>query len=364
MKELQHQKPINIFHPVSLIAINKEKVLMNVAEYHSNEDIRIKQIEKPSIAENEILVSMKACGICGTDVMEWYRKKNVPRVLGHEMSGEVVEIGSNINTIQEHDRVFVSHHVPCFDCYYCNRGNQSACDSLHTGNFFPGGFSEYVKIPENNVKYGTFVLPQKMSYEEASMIEPMACAVAGQKMIKLQQNETVIILGSGISGLTHIQLSRKIGSKVIATDVSKYRLEQSIKFGADYSYHAGDLNIEEVKKINNGRLADKVIICTVNESAIQSAFEYVDKKGSVLFFAVPSQNIKIPSIKLWRNEVSIFFSYGAAPDEIKETLKLADEQAIDLKSMITHSLPLSKIVEGFKLVSDANESLKVVVTSE
>jgi len=337
---------------------------MNVAEYHSNTDIRIKQIEKPSITENEILVRMKACGICGTDVMEWYRKKNVPRILGHEMSGEVVEIGENVNTIQKNDRVFVSHHVPCLDCYYCHKGNYSACGSLHTGNFFPGGFSEYIRIPESNVKYGTFVLPQKMSYEEASMIEPMACAVAGQKMIKIHKNETVIILGSGISGLTHIQLSKNIGSKVIATDVSKYRLAQSKKFGANYSFHANDLNVKKIKQINNGRLADKVIVCTVNESAIDNAFEYVDKKGSILFFAVPSKNINIPSTKLWRDEISIFFSYGAAPDEIKETLKLADAEKIDLKSMITHSLPLSKIVEGFKLVSDANESLKVVVTTE
>tara|TARA_B100001964_G_scaffold228499_1_gene279721 strand:+ start:477 stop:1490 length:1014 start_codon:yes stop_codon:yes gene_type:complete len=337
---------------------------MNVAEYHSNKDIQIKQIERPSITENEILVSMKACGICGTDVMEWYRAKNIPRILGHEMSGEVVEVGENVDTISKHDRVFVSHHIPCFDCYYCHKGNHSACNSLHTGNFFPGGFSEYIRIPENNVKYGTFVLPQKMSYEEASMIEPMACAVAGQKMIKIQKNETVIILGSGISGLTHVQLSKNIGSKVITTDVSKYRLEQSKKFGADHSFHANDLNIDEIKKINNDRLADKVIVCTVNESAIQSAFEYVDKKGSILFFAVPSENISIPSVRLWRDEISIFFSYGAVPDDIEETFRLADEKKIDLNSMITHSLPLSKIVEGFKLVSDADESMKVVITSE
>ena len=364
MKELQQQKPIKYFHPISLISTNKEKVLMNVAEYHSNEDIRIKQIAKPSISENEILVSMKACGICGTDVMEWYRKKSAPRILGHEMSGQVVEIGSNVNTVKKNDRVFVSHHVPCFDCHYCRKGNYSACNSLHRGNFYPGGFADYIRIPENNVKFGTFVLPENMSYEEASMIEPMACAVAGQKMIKLMKAETVIILGSGISGLTHIQLSKNVGSKVIATDVSKYRLEQSKKFGADHSYHANDLNIERIKKINHGRLADKVIVCTVNESAIQNAFEYVDKKGSVLFFAVPSENINIPSIKLWRNEISIFFSYGAAPDEIKETLRLVDDKKIDLKSMITHNLPLSKIAEGFKLVSDANESMKVVVTSD
>ena len=136
---------------------NTNDSVINVAEYHSNSDIRIKKISKPLIKEKEILVKMQACGICGTDAMEWYRKPSAPKVLGHEMSGEVVEIGCNVNTIQKHDRVFVSHHVPCFDCYYCHRGNHSACNNLHTGNFFPGGFSEYIRVPENNVKYGTFV---------------------------------------------------------------------------------------------------------------------------------------------------------------------------------------------------------------
>jgi len=335
---------------------------MSVAEYHSNVDIRIKQVEKPNIAKNEILVKMKACGICGTDVMEWYRKKSKPRILGHEMSGEVVEVGTNVNAIQQYDRVFVSHHVPCFDCYHCDKGNHSACDSLHRGNFFPGGFSEYIQIPEENVDHGTFILPEKMSYEEASMIEPMACALSGQKMINLKKSETVVILGSGISGLTHVQLSKNIGSKVISTDVSKYRLEQAKKFGADHSYHAGDLNSDEIRKINNNRLADKVIVCTVNDSAIKSSFNYVEKRGAILFFAVPAENISIPSNHLWRKEISIFFSYGATPDDIKETIKLAEEKKIDFNNMITHSFPLSKIIEGFKLVSEAKESMKVVVT--
>ena len=343
---------------------NKKTILMNVAEYHSNQDIRIKKIEKPDISENEILVKMQACGICGTDVMEWYRKKSAPRILGHEMSGEIVSVGEKVKTFRKHDRVFVSHHVPCFDCHYCNKENYSACDNLHSGNFFPGGFSEYIRIPEENVRYGTFLLPRKMSYEEATMIEPMACAVAGQNTIKLKKDHTVVILGSGISGLTHIQLAKNIGAKIIATDVSEYRLEQSKKFGSDYSFQAADLNADQIRKINDGRLADRVIICTANDSAIQNSFKYVDKKGAILFFAVPSKNINIPSVALWRNEISIYFSYGAAPGEIKETIKLADEKKIDLKNMVTHILPLSKIVEGFKLVSDAKESMKVVVKAD
>jgi len=143
---------------------------MNVAEYYSNSDIRIKKISKPLIKEKEILVKMQACGICGTDVMEWYRKASAPKILGHEMSGTIVKIGNKVKGLEIGDRVFVSHHVPCFDCYYCDNEQYSACDSLHTGNFFPGGFSEYIRIPEENVKFGTFVLPKKMTFEEATMI--------------------------------------------------------------------------------------------------------------------------------------------------------------------------------------------------
>ena len=221
---------------------NTNDSVINVAEYHSNSDIRIKKISKPLIKEKEILVKMQACGICGTDVMEWYRKSSAPKVLGHEMSGTVVKIGSQVKDIKINDRVFVSHHVPCFNCYYCDNEKYSACNSLHTGNFFPGGFSEYIRIPEKNVQFGTFVLPKAMTYEEATMIEPMACAVAGQNSLDIEKDETVIIIGSGISGLSHIQLAKNKGATVIATDISDYRIEQAINFGANYGFNVGKIN--------------------------------------------------------------------------------------------------------------------------
>ena len=337
---------------------------MNVAEYYSNSDIRIKRISRPLIKDEEILVKMQACGICGTDVMEWYRKASAPKVLGHEMSGMVVKIGSQVKGLKVNDRVFVSHHVPCFDCYYCDNEKYSACNSLHTGNFFPGGFSEYIRIPEENVKYGTFVLPKEMTYEEATMIEPMACAVAGQNSLNIKKDETVIILGSGISGLSHIQLAKNKGATVIATDISTYRIETAIKFGANYGLDAGKINIDQIKKINAGRLADKVIVCSGSMSAVEDSFKYVDKKGEILFFAVPSNNISLPSTELWRNEISLFFSYGAATDDIQTTIELYKENKINFKDMITHQFPLSKITEGFKLVEQAQESIKVVVNPD
>ena len=337
---------------------------MNVAEYHSNSDIRIKKIVKPKINDKEILVQMRACGICGTDVMEWYRKKKGPRVLGHEMSGEVVEVGDGVETIKKKDRVFVSHHVPCFDCFYCNSKKFSACSSLHEGNFYPGGFSEYIKVPEENVKFGTFILPKGMTYDEASMIEPMACAVAGQKILNTEKNQTVIIIGAGISGLTHIQIAKTLGAKIISTDLSEYRLKQAKKFGADHTFKATEISVSKIKKINEGRLADNVILCTGNPPAVEDTFRYVDKKGKILFFAVPSSPIKLPSTELWRNEISVFFSYGASPDDIKHTLKLYEKGEINFRDMITHRFPLSRIIEGFHLVKQAKESIKIVVNPD
>ena len=345
-------------------AKNTNDSVINVAEYYSNSDIRIKKISKPLIKEKEILVKMQACGICGTDVMEWYRKASAPKILGHEMSGTIVEIGNQVKGFEVSDRVFVSHHVPCFDCYYCDNEQYSACNSLHTGNFFPGGFSEYIRIPEENVKFGTFVLPKEMTYEEATMIEPMACAVAGQNSLNIEKDETVIIIGSGISGLSHIQLAKNKGATVIATDISDYRIEQAINFGANYGFNAGKTNIDQIKKINNGRLADKVIVCSGSMSAVEDSFKYIDKKGKILFFAVPSSNISLPSTDLWRNEISLFFSYGAATDDIQATIELYKEKKINFKDMITHQFPLSKIIEGFKLVEQAKESIKVVVNPD
>lgn len=345
-------------------SVNTHKKLTKVAEYHSNSDIRIKDIERPVINDREILIKMMACGICGTDVMEWYRKKSAPKVLGHEMSGTIEEIGKKVKNFKIGDRVFVSHHVPCFDCYYCKNEKHSACSFLHKGNFYPGGFSEYIKIPEENIEFGTFLLPETMSYNEAAMIEPMACAVAGQKMLSLKRNDTILILGSGISGLCHIMLAKLKGLNIISTDISDYRLEMARNFGSDLSIHANKINPDKIRDFNNGRLAEKVIVCAGSQSAVDNAFEYIDRKGEILFFSIPSDDIRLPSSDLWRNEVSLFFSYGATTQDIDSTINLYKKDKIEFKQMITHEIELSNILEGFKLVENANESIKVVVNPD
>jgi L-iditol 2-dehydrogenase len=334
---------------------------MKVAVYYNNSDIRIEEHPTPAISANEILVKMKASGICGTDVMEWYRMKKAPRVLGHEMAGEVVKVGRNVTGVKEGDRVFVSHHVPCYRCHYCAQGKYTACESLHSGNYDPGGFSEYIRVPEENVRHGTFLLPGALTFADGAMIEPLACAIAGQNQLALKKGQTVLIIGSGISGILHIQLSKMKGAKVIATDINKYRMNKAMDFGADRVFDARKYSANTLRNINDDRLADIVIVCAAAEQAIAHALSSVDRKGTILFFTVPQNNISIPSQQFWRDEISIAFSYGAGPDDLRAAIELIRSGAINVGEMVTHRVPLSEIIQGFKLVSEARDSLKVVV---
>ncbi len=337
---------------------------MKVAVYYSNDDLRIEERPVPALSDGEILVKMMASGICGTDVMQWYRQKKAPRVLGHEMAGQIVDAGSGVKEFKKGDRVFVSHHVPCYNCRYCAEGNFTACESLHAGNYDPGGFSEYIRVPQQNVKFGTFRLPDKMSYEEAAMIEPLACAILGHKELDARKQHTVLIIGAGISGLLHVQLAKLKGCTVVAVDINRYRLDKAAEFGADHVFSAGEYSADELKKIDDGRLAERVVVCAGALQAVDNAISSVDRKGRILFFAVPEGDIHIPAMNFWRDEMTIKFSYGASPADLREAIELIDKGMVDAGKMVTHRIPLSDIGSGFKLVSQAKESLKVVIVPD
>ncbi len=304
----------------------------------------------PRIGPGEILVKVRASGICGTDVMEWYRIKKAPRILGHEIAGDIVE--SQSDKYKGGERVFVSHHVPCNACVYCRAGNHTACDMLHQGNYDPGGYSEFIRVPKFNVERGVYVLPDHVSYDEGTMIEPLACAIRGLRVIGIRKNQTVAILGSGISGILNIQLSKLQGARVIATDINEYRLRKAREFGADEAMRADqDLGIK----------ADRVIVCTGAYPAVEQAFRCIDKKGIILLFAIPDRDIAIPLPGFWRNENTVTASYGAAPADLEEALGLIASKKINVKDTITHTLPLEKIQEGFRIVVEGKDSLKVVL---
>lgn len=338
--------------------------LMHVGVYYNNKDVRIEDVPTPKIGRRELLVRVEASGICGSDVMEWYRIKKAPRVLGHEITGEIVSAGSEVANFKPGERVFVSHHVPCNTCHYCLSGHHTACSTLHSTNYDPGGFSEYIRIPEINVDRGVFLLPDEISFEDGSFIEPLACVVRGQRMAGIRPGNSVLIIGSGISGIIHIQLARALGAgRIIATDINEYRLNAAKQFGADIVITAEKDLLPLLHRLNNGRLIDFVIVCAGAVDAINQALKSVDRGGTILFFAPTEPGIRVPvDINyIWSNDITFKTSYGAGPEDIVSAIELIRTNKVNLHDMITHKLPLSKIGHGFKLAAGAMESLKIII---
>jgi len=334
------------------------------AVYYNNHDVHIEEMSIPSIGDDEALLKVMASGICGSDVIEWYRVPKAPIVLGHEATGVIDKVGSNVSSLKVGDRVFVSHHVPCNKCRYCLRGAHTACHTLHTTNYYPGGFSQFIRVPKINIDCGVYGLPDDMSFEEGTFIEPLACVSRGQRLADLKKDDTVLIIGGGISGILHTQLAKFKGLENIAVaDINPIRLELAKKFGASDPLNAKENLPQKLKEVNNGRLADQVIVCTGATSAALTALDCVENGGTILFFAVPDPSVKlpVPINRFWRNEITLRTSYGAAPNDLQESLRILGTQQLNVKDMITHRLRLEEAQEGFRLMVEAGQSLKVIL---
>ena len=339
---------------------------MKVALYYSNSDVRIEKRPVPKISAGELLIRVEASGICGSDVMEWYRRDKVPLVLGHEIGGVVTKVGEGVKKYKVGDRISASHHVPCNECRYCLSGHHTVCETLRRTFFDPGGFSEYLRLPKINVGQGVYLLPDEMSFEEATFIEPIACVLRGQRLAKMKEGKSVLVIGSGIAGLLHIQMAKiNEASLVAATDINEYRLKIAKKLGADCVMNGiSEDVVAKFKKLNGGRLADLVVICAGAPQAMEQALNSVDRGGTVLFFAPTNEGVKIPiSINkiFWRTEIALISSYAGTPGEHMEALELIRTRKFHIQDMITHRLKLSQIQRGFQLVSEAKDSLKVII---
>ncbi len=338
---------------------------MRVAVWYNNRDVRLEERPVPRSGAGEVLVRIIASGICGSDVMEWYRIDRAPLILGHEIAGEIAAVGEGVEKYKIGDRIAVAHHVPCNTCHYCLNNNHTACETLRRTNFDPGGFAEYVRLPKINVEQGIFLLPDDMSFEEATFIEPLACVLRAQRRANIQPGQNVLVIGSGISGLLHIKLARALGAgHIVAVDINEYRLKSARKFGADTIFNAGKYSPERLREINNGYLADVVIVCTGAVTAVAQALASVERGGVVLFFAPTGPGVTVPlSINdiFWRTEVTLTTSYAGSPADYEKALELIQSQRVKVKDMITHRLKLAETGIGFKLVSEARESIKVII---
>ena len=337
---------------------------MRVAVYYRNDDVRLEEMPTPRIGPGELMLKVSMCGICGSDVMEWYRVRRAPRVLGHEVVGVVSEVGEGVEKYKQGDRVFVSHHVPCNTCRRCLRGEHTTCETLHSTNIDPGGFAEYARVPGINVDRGVFPLPAGMADEEGVLIEPLGCVLRGQNRLGIRPGDTVLVLGSGVSGILHIQLARALGAtRILATDINEHRLGHAERFGADTVIDArGDVP-RIVREANEGDAADHVIVSTAAIPAINQALMSVGEGGKILLFAPTPPGVEVPVDinDLWGRQATVTTTYAASPADLAAAIELMRSGRIRVREMVTHRLGLAEAGAGFRLVAEAGDSLKVVV---
>jgi L-iditol 2-dehydrogenase len=338
---------------------------MRVATYYSNKDLRIETMQSPDIGKQDILMKVMASGICGSDVMEWYRIHKVPLVLGHEVAGLVEKVGALVTGFKVGDRIMATHHVPCNTCEYCLWGHHTVCETLRKTHFEPGGFAEYLRLSPIHVQQGILKIPKNVSYDEATFVEPLGCVVRGQRLAEMSKGRRVLIVGSGLSGLLHIKLAAYRGAQsIIATDVDPYRLAKAKAFGATEALHASENIPVAVKRINGGKLADLVILCSPIQAAFHQGLSSLERGGDVLIFTAAEKDAALPLSTndiFWRSEATIRSSYAASPRDLKEALSLIAKGGVEVEDMITHRLPLEDIQQGFDLVCQPKSSLKVII---
>ena len=338
---------------------------MRVAMYYNNRDVRLEEMSVPEIGSGELLLRIDASGICGSDVMEWYRVQRAPLVLGHEVAGVVAQVGDGVERFREGDRLVVTHHVPCNACRYCLSGHHTVCDTISATNFAPGGFSEYLRLPAINVDRGAFPVPDGISLDEASFAEPLACVYRGQRRANIQPGQSVLVLGSGLAGLLHINLARALGAgRIVATDLVEYRLEAARRLGADFTLSANSDVPAGLREVNDGRLADLVIVATGARPALRQALQSVERGGTVLFFAPtePGVTVEVPVNEVFfRNDATLTTTYAGAPGDLAAALGLIAAGRVQVGQMISHRLSLGDAALGFKLTAEAADSLKVII---
>ena len=333
---------------------------MKVAYWHNNKDIRIEEVPTPVPGPKEMLVKVISCGICGSDIVEWYRLPRAPLVQGHEIGAEVVAVGDSVNKYELGDRVFIAPKVPCMKCFYCENGHYPQCAEVKER--LPGGLAEYILVPEILVERGTYLLPENITYDQSTFIEPLACVVRAQRLARVKKGQSMLVIGCGMSGLLSIKLAWTKGCKIIAADINKTKLEFALRMGADVIIGAAD-DIPERWVAENGKKADVVFLCASADSAVEQAWKCVDKGCVIVLFAVPGPDKKVvvPVNDFWMKEITIITSYYCGPPDIIEAIKLIESRDVVVDDLITHRLPLTDIVKGFQLVTDGRESIKVII---
>ena len=326
----------------------------------------LSDVPLPALDEGDLLVEMKACGLCGTDIEKLHGQYTAAMpVLGHEAVGVVAATGGQSEGFKEGDRVFPHHHVPCHRCHYCLRGNETMCTDYRTSNLHPGGFSEFFRVPAWNVKGGGVLsLPPNVGFEEASMIEPAACCIRALDRCGVSPGDSVLIVGAGPVGMIHTLLLLSMKAQVFVSDISRPRLEFAEKVGAASVVDASKEEVTPVvRELTSGRGADVVMVASGSQTAIVQALKSVRKGGKVCLFGVPMKGsiIDYDISDVFNSEVSIVTSYAATDVETAKALDLIVRRRVDFGSLITHRFSLDEFPKALEMAV-RGEGMKTIVT--
>ncbi len=336
---------------------------MKAAVYHPPNEFRIEERPIPAIGPGEALLKVRACGICGTDVLKVTRGlPKEPVVLGHELVGDIIEVGAGLERLQKGDRVVVAHHVPCGECHYCRHGSHSMCRHFKESNLDPGGFAEYLRIPADHARHTAFLVPEHLSDEEALFTEPLACCVRNVRRAQIQPGDLAVVIGMGSVGQMMLQLLKLIPLKVLALDLLEDRLALAKKLGADWVRRGDDPELTAlIAEQSEGRKADLVVFTAGGGKVFQKAFEWVRDGGSLNLFASLSDHpVEVSLDSLYHHEINVFSSYSPSPQDLIEAHRLLSEGKVQVRELVTHRMGLGDLAKGIQLIQDL-KALKVVI---
>ena len=343
---------------------------MKAAVVKSNSNIEIKNIENQSVGPGDILVKMRACGICGSDVEKVFGEYGQASMkLGHEPAGTITEIGSELSDFSVGDRVFTHHHVACYsdNCHECNHGNETMCKKYYESNLEPCGLADEYVVPGWNVKHGGVLkIPDNMSFEEAAMIEPLACCIRSWNKFTHKTNDSAAILGVGPTGIMHVLLAKFYGLKeIFCLDLNDYRLDFAQKLET-ITIRSDDPTASEIIKSNLQHPfgVDVVIVATGNLKALQDAVTFVRKGGTIVMFGVPSKGatVELDMSKVYSKSITIVNSYAASDMDTRDALEKISSKQINVTQLITHKYKLDECQKAFEHAKSGENAMKIIIS--
>ncbi|NCT89620.1 alcohol dehydrogenase catalytic domain-containing protein [Cellulomonas sp. APG4] len=344
---------------------------MRVARFHAPGDVRLEDAPEPTAGATEVKIRVRACSTCGTDVKIskfGHHHIHPPRVMGHEIAGEVVQVGAGVEGWAEGDRVQVIAAIPCGECAFCAKGQMNICpNQVSMGYHFDGGFAEYMVVPENVLKVdGLNRIPEGLSFAEASVAEPLACALNAQELVRINPGDDVVVVGSGPIGCLHERLARSYGAaRVFLVELSRERLDMAAELvSPDAAICSADEDaVERIRELTDGRGVDVAITAAASGAAQEQALQMLARGGRISFFGgLPKDNptITLDSNLVHYSELTIVGANGSSPEHNKRALQLIADGKVPVKDLITHLLPLDQVLEGIGIVQ-RGEAIKVTI---